>query len=271
MLGPKMNYSWYMKIIRFQVDALNVEIHPDSESAGRAAACAAAQLLRELAAERENIGVVFATGASQLDTLRAMVTEREVPWSSICGFHLDEYIGLDENHPASFRHYLRDNLTRRVAMREFNEINGNAEDPESVCREYAAALRKAEPQLCLLGVGENGHLAFNDPNEADFSDPEPMKVVTLDAECRQQQAAEGWFEAPEDVPLRALTLTIPTLFRIPRLIVSVPGGRKAQIIRRALREPISTHCPATILRTHPAATLYLDLESAADLKDSMQL
>lgn len=260
-----------MKIIRFRVDALNVEIHPDSESAGRAAAHTASESLRKLAAEWKNIGVVFATGASQLDTLRAMVTECEVPWSRVNGFHLDEYIGLDETHAASFRHYLRDNLTQRVTMREFNEINGSAGDPESVCREYAAALRRAEPQLCLLGVGENGHLAFNDPSEADFHDPKSMKVVTLDEECRQQQAAEGWFETTEDVPSRALTLTIPTIFQIPRLIASVPGSRKAHIIRRTLQEPISTDCPATILRRHPAATLYLDLESAAELKDSVQL
>jgi glucosamine-6-phosphate deaminase len=140
-----------------------------------------------------------------------------------------------------------------------------------VCREYAAALRRAEPQLCLLGVGENGHLAFNDPSEADFHDPKSMKVVTLDEECRQQQAAEGWFETTEDVPSRALTLTIPTIFQIPRLIASVPGSRKAHIIRRTLQEAISTDCPATILRRHPAATLYLDLESAAELKDSVQL
>lgn len=260
-----------MNIIRFQVDALNIEIHPDSKSAGRAAAYAASQWLRDLADNRENIGVVFATGASQLDTLNTMVSECEAPWPMVRGFHLDEYVGLDENHPGSFRRYLRDNLTKRVAMREFTEINGNAEDPELVCREYIAALRKAEPQLCLLGIGENGHLAFNDPDEADFNDPKAMKVVTLDAECRQQQAAEGWFESLKEVPSRALTLTIPTLFHIPRLIVSVPGKRKAQVVRRTLQEPVSTHCPATILRRHPAATLYLDLESAAELKDAMQI
>lgn len=260
-----------MRITRFRVDNLNIEIHPDSESVGKAAAGAASQLLRKLAAERESIGVIFATGASQLDTLRALVAEPEVPWSRIRGFHMDEYIGLDEDHPASFRHYLRENLTSRVSMREFTEIDGSSVDPESVCREYVTALRKADPQLCLLGVGENGHLAFNDPGEADFQDPKPMKVVALDAECRQQQAAEGWFKTKEEVPELALTLTIPTLFQIPRLIASVPGQRKAQILRRTLQEPISTHCPATILRKHPSATLYLDLESAAELKDIIQL
>ena len=126
-------------------------------------------------------------------------------------------------------------------------------------------LRAASPQLCLLGIGENGHLAFNDPAEANFDDPEVIKVVTLDTMCRQQQLAEGWFKSLEEVPERALTLTIPTLFKVPKLIVSVPGIRKATIVRRALEEPISTNFPATILRTHPDATLYLDPESASEL------
>lgn len=126
-------------------------------------------------------------------------------------------------------------------------------------------LRAAEPQLCLLGIGENGHIAFNDPAEADFDDPDAMKVVTLDAECRQQQVAEGWFPSFEDVPLQALTLTIPTILNVRKLIVSIPGRRKAQSVRRALLEPISTACPATILRSHPDVTLYLDQESAAEL------
>lgn len=156
-------------------------------------------------------------------------------------------------------------------MRRFFEIDGSSFDPESVCRDYAERLREADPQLCLLGIGENGHLAFNEPGEADFNDPKAMKVVCLDSACREQQAAEGWFGTPEEVPDRALTLTIPTLFRIPRLIVSVPGQRKARIVRRALKEPVSEQCPATILRTHPDATLFLDPESAAelDLKDTV--
>jgi glucosamine-6-phosphate deaminase len=134
-----------------------------------------------------------------------------------------------------------------------------------VRREYVQKLWAADPQLCLLGIGENGHLAFNDPAEANFNDPDAMKVVTLDAECREQQLAEGWFKTLEEVPERALTLTISTLLKIPKLIVSVPGPRKAQSVRRTLEEPVSTACPATILRTHPDVTLYLDRDSAAQL------
>jgi glucosamine-6-phosphate deaminase len=254
-----------MDIMRFQVDKLSVEIHPDSESSGKAAAEAAAKALSELSQERDTIGVVFATGASQLDVLRALVGHCKIPWKKILGFHLDEYVGIDENHPASFRKYLRDNLTARVAMRAFYEIDGNASDLDGLCRSYMRRFRQGDPQLCLLGIGENGHLAFNDPGEADFHDSQEMKVVRLDSACRQQQVAEGWFQTAEEVPERALTLTIPTLLRIPRLIVSVPCDRKAQIVRRVLQDPISEQCPATVLRTHPDAILFLDAESAAEL------
>lgn len=255
-----------MDIIRFQVDTLRVEIHPDSQSSARAAAAAASQAMCKPNGTRELASVVFATGASQLDTLRALVSRTEIPWNSVAGFHLDEYVGIDENHPASFRRYLRENLTTRVPFREFHEIDGNAVDLGSFCAGYVKKLRESSPQLCLLGIGENGHLAFNDPGEADFNDPRDMKVVSLDLTCREQQAAEGWFRNWEEVPGRALTLTIPTIMRIPNLILTVPGERKAEIVRRALYEPISESCPATILRTHQNATLFLDAESASKLE-----
>jgi glucosamine-6-phosphate deaminase len=244
---------------------LKLEIFPDRKSAGLAAAQAAAEELRRLDKSGQDIGVIFATGASQFDVLEALTAMEGLPWGYILGFHLDEYVGLAEDHPAAFRHYLRERLTSKVAMRSFSEINGNAEDLAVECRCYVQALRQAKPQICLLGIGENGHLAFNDPAEADFNDPHAMKVVQLDQACRQQQAAEGWFPTWKEVPERALTLTIPTLFQIPKLIVSVPGSRKAAAVRRTLQDPIATDCPSTLLRTHPDATLYLDTESAAEL------
>lgn len=256
-----------MEIQRFQVEQLKVEVHPDRVSAGRAAAEAAAESLRQLAAQRQQFAVVFATGASQLEMLGALTTTPDLPWAQVEGFHLDEYVGIDENHPASFRRYLRENLVSRVPLRAFNEINGSAPDPEAVCREYAERLRAAAPPLCLLGIGENGHLAFNEPCEADFNDPKDVKVVRLDATCRQQQTAEGWFSSIVEVPAQAITVTIPALFRIPRLILSVPGERKAEIMRRVFAEPPSPHCPATILRAHPDATVYLDPDSAALVRD----
>jgi glucosamine-6-phosphate deaminase len=154
-------------------------------------------------------------------------------------------------------------------MKEFFEIDGSASDPEQVGQEYAEKLRSANPQLCLLGIGENGHLAFNDPPVADFNDSADVRTVHLDAVCRQQQAAEGWFTSVENVPEYAITLTIPALMRVPKLIVSVPGRRKAKIVRRAFEEPVSTDCPATILRTHPDVTIYLDVQSADELHEAI--
>jgi glucosamine-6-phosphate deaminase len=253
------------RVTYFTSGTVKLEIHPDRKGAGEAAARAAAEELRRLDQLGKDIGVIFATGASQFDTLEALTSIPGLPWNHVLGFHLDEYVGLGADHPASFRRYLREKLTQRVAMREFFEINGNADDLDAVCREYVKALQHANPQLCLLGIGENGHLAFNDPAEADFNDPQAMKVVNLDLVCRQQQAAEGWFQSWEEVPERALTLTIPTLFRIQKLIVSVPGSRKAQAIRRTLHDPIRTDCPSTLLRSHPDVTIYLDTDSAAEL------
>jgi glucosamine-6-phosphate deaminase len=232
---------------------------------GTAAANAAAEELRRLDQLGIDIGVIFATGASQFDTLATLTSIPGLPWNKVRGFHMDEYLGLDENHPASFRRYLREKLTQRVAMREFFEMEGNVQDVKPISLEYMRQLSLAEPQLCLLGIGENGHLAFNDPAEADFDDPLAIKVVTLDDKCRQQQVSEGWFKTLEEVPEQALTLTIPTLFRVPKLIVSVPGARKAEAVRRTLQEAISTNCPSTLLRTHPDVTIYLDMDSAAEL------
>jgi glucosamine-6-phosphate deaminase len=249
----------------FQIGSMNVEIHRDSKAAGIAAARSAANALRKLTETRASLGVIFATGVSQMQTLEALTSIEGLPWDKICGFHMDEYIGISADHPASFRKYLRERLTRKVSMKEFHEIDGSAPDPEKTADEYSAILRAAAPQLCLLGIGENGHLAFNDPGVADFSDPRDAKIVYLDAACRRQQAAEGWFASEEEVADAAITLTIPALLRVPKLIVTVPGRRKAAIMRRVLTDLLSTDCPATILRTHPDATVYLDLESAAEL------
>ena len=165
--------------------------------------------------------------------------------------------------------FLRQHLTQHVAMKEFFGIDGNAPDPELACRKYAEKLRSAKPQLCLAGIGENGHLAFNDPPEADFKDPLDVKIVQLDDVTQQQQVAEGWFKSLAEVPKSAITLTVPALLRVQKIIASVPGSRKAEIIRRVVEEPISTNCPATILRTHPDATVYLDADSAAQLDSRM--
>lgn len=253
------------QVNQFQIGNMNVEIHADSKAAGIAAARATADAFKQLAATRACLGVIFATGASQMQTLDALTRIEGLPWDKICGFHMDEYIAISADHPASFRRYLRERLTKKVPIKEFHEINGSAPHPEKTADEYSALLRAADPQICLLGIGENGHLAFNDPGVADFADPRDAKVVSLDDDCRQQQVAEGWFAGVDDVAEAAITLTIPALLRVPKLIVSVPGPRKAAVVRRALLEPLSTDCPATILRTHPDTTVYLDSESASEL------
>lgn len=252
-------------ISSFRRDMLTVETYQDRETLGQAAAAVAADRLRALAQQHETVPIIFATGASQLATLHALTSMPGIPWSQVVGFHMDEYLDLAEDHPASFRRYLRENLTRRVALRRFYEIDGTAADAVKTCREYVDLLRSHRPLLCLLGIGENGHLAFNDPHEADFEDPVDAKVVSLDVACRQQQMNEGWFPSLQDVPAKAITLTIPTLYRVPELILSIPGERKAQIVKRTLNDPISTACPATILRKHPNAIFFLDKDSAAKL------
>lgn len=253
-----------------QVGGLKIEVHPSREAAGQAAARAAVRSIRDLAASRSSFGVIFATGGSQTAMLRALTGIPDVPWDHIVAFHMDEYLDMSAEHPASFRRYLREHLTQRVRLRESHEIHACNSSSAEVCAEYARLMRSHDPQLCLLGIGENGHLAFNDPWEANFWDPSDLKVVSLDSTCRQQQVGEGWFQSLDDVPKQAITLTIPALMRVPKLILSVPGHRKANIINRTLREAITTECPSTILRAHGDATAYLDAESAAQIDDILK-
>lgn len=250
-------------IHQFTAGSLNVEIHPDAKCVGEAAAQEAARTLTTLGEGTNEFGVIFATGSSQIGTLEALTSTPGLPWEMVFGFHLDEYVGMPADHPASFRRYLRHHLLKKIKLREFYEIDGTAADIDDTCLQYAARLNSVGPQLCLLGVGENGHLAFNDPAEADFADPVDVKTVYLDMVCRQQQASEGWFNSLEEVPTVAITVTMPALFRVPKLVLSVPGSRKAEAIKHLIEGPISTDCPASILRRHPNATLYLDRDSAA--------
>jgi glucosamine-6-phosphate deaminase len=250
----------------FQVEKLKVEVHSSREAAGAAAADASAEALKKLAALGKNIGVIFATGASQIEALKVLTAIPGLPWSQVDGFHMDDYIGLPLDHPASFRGYLEEKLVRKVPMHSFAHIDGLASNPEQVCRNYAERLRAANPQLCLLGIGENGHLAFNDPGEADFDDPLDVKIVHLDESCRRQQAAEGWFKTVDEIPKSAITVTMPALFRVPKLVLSVVGARKGDVIRRTFDDLITTACPSTILRTHPDATIFMDREAAAQVQ-----
>lgn len=253
-----------MEVKRFEVGSIKLEIHQDRKAAGEAAARSAAEALNKLDHAQQEIGVIFATGASQLEMLHALTSMPGLPWKKVLGFHLDEYVGIAENHPASFRRYLRENLTKRVPMAEFSEIDGSTSDTDRVRRDYVQKLHEANPQLCLLGIGENGHLAFNDP-PADLDDPLLVKVVTLDDLCRQQQVDDGCFNSFADVPRKAITLTVPMLLRGDRLFCCVPGANKSAAVRGMVNDPIGGNCPATALRTHPRCTIYLDRDSGSGL------
>lgn len=245
---------------------MEITILKDAAALGQAVAAYAADRLRQLAADHEPLPVAFATGASQLPTLRALRAMPEIPWDRIVGFHLDEYVGLPESHPASFRAYLRRELANLLPFRAFHFISPDdgpgAAPAQWAAAAYAALWQASPPRLALIGIGENGHLAFNDPG-AEAADPLTARVVSLDLVCRRQQVAEGWFPSLAAVPTQAITVTLPALMAIPELIISVPGPRKREAVRRTLHDPISPACPATLLRQHPNVHLFLDVASGA--------
>lgn len=229
---------------------------------GAQAGADAAQAIHESLRIRSTARVILASAPSQDELLEALMSE-PLDWSRITLFHMDEYAGLDAEHRASFRRYQREHVLSRIQPTVFHGIAGEAKNLEAECRRYSALLAEAPIDVVCLGIGENGHLAFNDPPVADFADPVAVKLVELDHACRQQQVNDGCFTSLEDVPVHAITLTIPTLLAARALFCAVPGPRKAEAVRATLRGPISTACPASILRTHANAQLYLDLDSAA--------
>jgi glucosamine-6-phosphate deaminase len=248
---------------QFRRDQLSVQIHESRAAAGAAAATAAAEELRTMLSNRGEAAVVFASAASQDDFHACLRTLPDIDWKRVTVFHLDEYVGLPASHPASFRYYLRDRLLKYVPVKEFIELNGEAADLAAECARYAALLDRKKPGLVALGIGENGHLAFIDPQNCNFQDPAEVRPVELDEICRMQQVHDGAFARLEDVPLRALSLTVPFMLRVPRAVVTVPGSTKRDAVKKALDGPIEEACPASALRRHPRATLYLDKESAA--------
>lgn len=248
-------------------DLLNVRVHADRAAMGAAAAVEAGEIITRTIAEKGSARVVFACAPSQSEML-AVLRGRAIEWPRVTAFHMDEYVGVAAEHPASFRRYLREHLLRHVHVREFHGIRGEAPDARAECARYAGLLQAAPIDLVCLGIGENGHLAFNDPPVADFSDPAAVKLVELDEPCRRQQVNDGCFSGLDAVPRHALTLTIPMLLAARALVVTVPGPRKAAAVRAALLAPVATSCPASILRTHRSAWLHLDREAAAGLAEA---
>lgn len=248
---------------RWKVDLLEVRAYADETTLAAAAAEEAVAALQRAIRQYGRARVVFACAASQIRFLEALTARTDVDWSRVEVFHMDEYLGLTPDHPASFRRFLRERLVEKVRPGRVHELCGDAPEPLKEIRRYSALLAEAPLDLCCLGIGENGHLAFNDPPVADFEDPDLVKLVALDEACRRQQVGEGWFSHLEAVPRFAYTLTLPALCRARRLLAVVPQRRKALAIARALTGPIDPACPASILRRHGSATLFLDLESAA--------
>jgi glucosamine-6-phosphate deaminase len=254
---------------RLTAGRLAVEIHPDRATLGRAAGEAVADRLRSVLERQGSARVIFACAPSQDEFLAALIAASRSPkrgfdWSRVTAFHMDDYVGFAADHPQSFRRYLRSHLLDHIAVGAFHPLPAEL-PPALACERYAALLAAAPIDLICLGIGENGHLAFNDPPVADFDDPALVKVVALDEACRRQQVNDGCFPTLADVPTHALTLTLPVFRDARRLSVHVPGPRKAAAVRATIRDSRTTACPATLLRDHPDATLYVDVAAATAL------
>ena len=240
-----------------KVDNLEVTVYEEPMAMGKAAADFVQKKLTEAIASRGSANLILATGASQFKFLEAL-KEKDIDWQKITVFHLDEYKDISDTHPASFRKYLKDRILDTVKPREIYFLNGDAEDIESELNQYSEALKKHPIDIACIGIGENGHIAFNDPDVADFNDPKLVKLVTLDDACRNQQLGEGWFPTFDNVPKQALTLTITAILNCKAISCVVPDERKAEAVHNTLYNEINTECPATILRRHEDTKLFLD-------------
>lgn len=247
----------------FRADKLNVYVYDTRSSMGRAAASAVAAEIRGLIEARGRAVGIFASAPSQNEFLAALVEAPGIDWLRVVAFHLDEYLGMDLRAPQSFRRFLIDRLISKVPISEFHGLRGEAADGSAESKRYSELLADNPPDFAVLGIGENGHLAFIDPPFCDFNDPQSVKIVELDDVCRTQQVNDGAFEKIEDVPRYALSLTIPTIMTRSRLFAIVPGPAKRNAIRSTIEDPVATTCPASILRRHHNAHLFIDRESAA--------
>jgi glucosamine-6-phosphate deaminase len=247
----------------FQVDKLPVQVYASQADLSQDVARITQAYLREVLATKGSAAAILATGNSQIKFLEALIQLGGVDWSKITLFHMDEYLGISGDHKASFRRYMRERVESRVKPKAFHYLEGDALLPMDECDRYTSLLQAQPIDLCCLGVGENGHLAFNDPPVANFEDKRLVTIAKLDEKCRLQQVNEGHFPGMDAVPQYALTLTIPTLCSAKKLLCIAPEKRKAQAIKDALKGPISTACPASILRRQPHATLLVDTDSTS--------
>ena len=250
-----------------QYERIQVTIHDSNDAMGTAAADDLTDILVDAIATHGKASVILATGNSQLSLVTALRQKPGIAWDQVAVFHMDEYLGISAQHPASFRRYFQAKLVPFVHPRVFYGIKGDTRDVEAELARYTALLGEHQPVACVLGIGENGHLAFNDP-PADFDTDRVIQVVTLDETCRQQQVGEGHFPTLNDVPEQAITLTVPALLKPTHVLGVVPEARKARAVKAALEGPVTPDCPASILRTVPHVRLYLDRHSASLLEET---
>tara|TARA_R110002167_G_scaffold163242_1_gene359957 strand:- start:799 stop:1566 length:768 start_codon:yes stop_codon:yes gene_type:complete len=250
-----------------KVDHLQITVYENALDMGKAAADFVAEKLQQAIQKNGAANLILATGASQFSFLEAL-KKREIDWQQITVFHLDEYKGISDRHPASFRKYLRERILDAVSPKKIYFLNGDADDLEKEMEDYARRLKAHPIDIACIGIGENGHIAFNDPPVADFNDPRLVKLVALDDACRNQQLGEGWFPTFDDVPKQALTLTIPAIMGCKAISCVVPDTRKATAVYNTLYHEISTACPASILRNHPDVHLFLDNDSASKIQNA---
>jgi len=244
-----------------QIEKLKVQIDDNRELMGRAAANKVALKIKEMQSKKDEIRMVFAAAPSQNEFLSEFV-KMDLEWNRIVAFHMDEYIGLHDNAEQLFSRYLSDNIFSKVNFKKVNLLKSNTQNPVNECKRYSELLSAQPIDIVCMGIGENGHIAFNDPPVADFNDKQKVKIVELDIECRKQQVNDGCFNTFDEVPKTAITLTVPMLLSASHLNIVVPGERKAFAVYKTLFSEISTSCPSTILRQHSNAILYLDTDSA---------
>jgi glucosamine-6-phosphate deaminase len=244
---------------------MKIQIHQDAAAMGSAASIQGAKVLREALARKSRVNIIVATGASQFETLKCLVKEPGIDWSRVTVFHLDEYVGLPESHGASFRKYLRERFVSQLPVApEFIPVDGDAKDLAAELKRLNDRITACPIDLCFAGIGENSHLAFNDP-PADFATEVPYIVVNLDHACRQQQFGEGWFPTFDDVPKQAISMSIRQIMKSACIILSVPDKRKAAAVKGTVEGPVTSTCPASIVQQHADCTLHLDVASASEL------
>ncbi len=249
---------------------MNVEIFDTKEELGVQSAQDATNKIKQAIQKKGTANIILATGASQFETLNNIVETTDINWSKVVMFHLDEYVGMPETHPASFRKYLKERVLKNVPdLKAVHFINGDSGDTKQECKRLNKIISEHPVDVALVGIGENGHLAFNDP-PADFDTEEPYIVVELDEACRRQQMGEGWFDTVEDVPEQAISMSIKQILKSKRIICSVPDKRKATAVKHCLEGEVSNLHPASILQKHDNCTIYLDKDSASLLSDKTQ-